>query len=61
MEGFTRVAAGLKGAELPEAELSRAKNLLWGDYHRERQRLGPAAARPPANWCPATASTTTGR
>lgn len=40
MEGFTRVAAGLKGAELPEAELSRAKNLLWGDYHRERQRLG---------------------
>ncbi|NMC49688.1 MAG: insulinase family protein [Desulfovibrio sp.] len=40
MEGFTRVAAGLREAELPEAELSRAKNLLWGDYHRERQRLG---------------------
>ncbi len=40
MDGFTRVAAGLGEAELPEAELSRAKNLLWGDYHRERQRLG---------------------
>ncbi len=40
MEGFGRVAAGLKEADLPEAEMSRAKNLLWGDYHRERQRLG---------------------
>ncbi|QLA20610.1 M16 family metallopeptidase [Desulfolutivibrio sulfoxidireducens] len=40
MEGFKRVAAGLAAADLPEAEVSRAKNLLWGDYHRERQRLG---------------------
>jgi zinc protease len=40
LEGFGRVAAGIRHEALPAAELSRAKNLLWGDYQRERQRLG---------------------
>jgi zinc protease len=40
LEGFSRVASGLRREAPPEAELARAKNLLWGDYQRERQRLG---------------------
>lgn len=40
LEGFARVTAGIRTDELPEAELSRGRNLLWGDYQRERQRLG---------------------
>lgn len=40
LEGFSRVAAGLRQEGLPETEVSRARNLLWGDYQRGRQRLG---------------------
>lgn len=39
LAGFRDVAARLIAEPLPEADLSRAKNVLWGDYYRDRQSL----------------------
>lgn len=39
VEGFRKAAADLAATPLPEAELSRAKNILSGDYYQERQAL----------------------
>ncbi len=39
MEGFRKAAADLAAKPLPEAELSRAKNILSGDYYQDRQAL----------------------
>jgi zinc protease len=38
-EGFQDVVRDLIDPGLPESNLDRAKNLLWGDYQRSRQRL----------------------
>ncbi|WP_246298926.1 M16 family metallopeptidase [Desulfolutivibrio sulfodismutans] len=40
LEGFSRVAGDLRRQGVPDVEISRARNLLWGDYQRGRQRLG---------------------
>lgn len=39
IQGFQDVVHDLIDRGLPEEELDRAKNLLWGDYQRSRQRL----------------------
>jgi zinc protease len=39
LAGFQAAAQRLSRSPLSEAELDRAKNLLWGDYHRDRQPL----------------------
>ncbi|GAB6059567.1 M16 family metallopeptidase [Desulfonatronum parangueonense] len=39
IQGFQDVVQHLFDNEQPESELERAKNLLWGDYQRNRQRL----------------------
>ncbi len=39
IQGFQDVVRDLIDRGLPEADLDRAKNLLWGDYQRSRQRL----------------------
>lgn len=39
MEGFRKAAASLAAKPLPEAELTRAKNILSGDYYQDRQSL----------------------
>ena len=39
IHGFQDVVRGLSDHGLPETDLDRAKNLLWGDYQRGRQRL----------------------
>ncbi len=38
-EGFKRTVAALDKTPLPEAEVARAKNLLWGEYYHDRQSL----------------------
>ena len=38
-EGFRRAVAALDRDPLPEAEVARAKNLLWGEYYQDRQSL----------------------
>lgn len=38
-EGFQDVVRDLMANGLPERDLDRAGNLLWGDYQRNRQRL----------------------
>jgi zinc protease len=48
LEGFRKAALDIGAHALPEAELSRAKNLLSGEYYQDRQSLlsrsGEAAA-----------------
>lgn len=39
LEGFRKAAADLAAKPLPEAELTRAKNILSGDYYQDRQAL----------------------
>jgi len=39
LEGFKRVAAQLREAPLPDEMMVRAKNVMSGDYYRERQGL----------------------
>lgn len=39
MAGFHKAVRRLIESPLSDAELDRAKNLLWGDYHRGRQPL----------------------
>jgi len=39
LAGFDKAIAHLREQALPEAELTRAKNLLQGDYYREHQSL----------------------
>ncbi|MDP2847879.1 MAG: pitrilysin family protein [Humidesulfovibrio sp.] len=39
MEGFRKAAADLAAKPLPQAELTRAKNILSGDYYQDRQSL----------------------
>lgn len=39
LQGFQDVVRHLFTNAQPESELERAKNLLWGDYQRQRQRL----------------------
>lgn len=40
LEGFRRVAADLRRTPLPDELMLRAKNVLSGDYYRDRQSLG---------------------
>ncbi len=37
--GFDQAIANLREQALPQEELARAKNLLWGDYYRDHQSL----------------------
>lgn len=37
--GFQMAVSQLRQGPLKETDLARAKNLLWGDYHRDRQPL----------------------
>jgi len=39
LEAFRAAAADLAAKPLPEAELTRAKNILSGDYYQDRQAL----------------------
>jgi len=39
LDGFQAATLRLSKDPLSETELNRAQNLLWGDYHRERQPL----------------------
>jgi zinc protease len=39
LEGFRKAAANLAAKPLPEEELTRAKNILAGDYYQDRQAL----------------------
>jgi len=39
LEGFKRVAGQLRDTPLPDALMTRAKNVMAGDYYRERQGL----------------------
>ncbi|QGY40843.1 insulinase family protein [Pseudodesulfovibrio cashew] len=39
LEGFRKVIADLSAKVLPEDELTRAKNILTGDYYQEQQSL----------------------
>ncbi|MDR1778010.1 MAG: insulinase family protein [Desulfovibrio sp.] len=42
-QGFAQTAAYLRTELLPEASLKAAGNRLWGEYHRNRQRLAARA------------------
>lgn len=48
LEGFRKAAQDIRGTALPAAELTRAKNILSGEYYQDRQSLlsrsGEAAA-----------------
>lgn len=39
LAGFDQAIANLRKQPLPQEELARAKNLLWGDYYRDHQSL----------------------
>lgn len=39
LEGFRKAALDIRSRALPEAELSRAKNILSGEYYQDRQAL----------------------
>lgn len=43
-KGFQQVIANLKAELLSEADLTRGKNQMEGDYYREHQRLGSRSA-----------------
>lgn len=44
LAGFKRVAAQLRQTPLPDALMLRAKNVLSGDYYRDRQGLSARSA-----------------
>ncbi|MGE4538806.1 MAG: M16 family metallopeptidase [Desulfovibrio sp.] len=44
LDGFTRVAAQLRQTPLPDEMMLRAKNVLSGDYYRDRQALSSRSA-----------------
>ncbi|MFU2209459.1 M16 family metallopeptidase [Solidesulfovibrio sp. C21] len=44
LDGFTRVAAQLRQTPLPDEMMLRAKNVLSGDYYRDRQALASRSA-----------------